>query len=216
MFSLDDYTEMIIIYGECGRNARETARVFSQRFPDRPLDSKVILRTITRTRETGQVVPLRKGIGGAPKRIRTVENEEAVLNAFEENSRKSIREVARELDISRSTVQRVMKNDRQHPFHFTRVQHLQPEDYPARVEFCLWLLEQENLQPNFVSNIMFSDESIFARQGCFNAHNLHVWANENPHAIFQGGFQHRFSINFWSAIIGDRVVCKLFRFSFLF
>jgi hypothetical protein len=30
-----DYLEMIIIFGECKRNARETARVFEERFPGR-------------------------------------------------------------------------------------------------------------------------------------------------------------------------------------
>jgi hypothetical protein len=36
MYSAADYVEMLIIFGECGRNAREAARIFSDRFPDRP------------------------------------------------------------------------------------------------------------------------------------------------------------------------------------
>jgi hypothetical protein len=46
MYSAADCVEMlIIIFGECGRNAREAARVFSDRFPDRPSpDHKAILR----------------------------------------------------------------------------------------------------------------------------------------------------------------------------
>jgi hypothetical protein len=70
---------MIIFLGECGRNARgtDTARVFSERFPNRNApDNKVILRTIQRTQETGNVMPDadRKEIGGAPRIPRTVEN----------------------------------------------------------------------------------------------------------------------------------------------
>jgi hypothetical protein len=32
MYSAADYLEMIIIFGECERNAREAARVFEERF----------------------------------------------------------------------------------------------------------------------------------------------------------------------------------------
>jgi hypothetical protein len=35
MYSGADYLEMIIIFGECERNAREAARVFEERFPGR-------------------------------------------------------------------------------------------------------------------------------------------------------------------------------------
>jgi hypothetical protein len=35
MYSAADYLEMIIIFGECERNAREAARVFEGRFPGR-------------------------------------------------------------------------------------------------------------------------------------------------------------------------------------
>jgi hypothetical protein len=32
MYSAADYVEMLIIFGECGRNAREAARIFSDLF----------------------------------------------------------------------------------------------------------------------------------------------------------------------------------------
>jgi hypothetical protein len=64
-----------------------------------------------------------------------------------------------------------MKRERRHPYHYTRVQHLQPEDYLARRQFCKWPLNLEENNPKFVSRILFSDESIFGRQGCYNTHN---------------------------------------------
>jgi hypothetical protein len=92
-----DYVEMlIIIYGECGRNAREATRVYAQRFPNRNHpDHKTILSVIARTVETGQILPNRKEIGGAPRTVRTIGNEEAILDAFEEGT-ESISEVAQE------------------------------------------------------------------------------------------------------------------------
>jgi hypothetical protein len=69
MYSAADYVEMlIIIFGECCRNAKEAARVSSDRFPDRPSpDHKTILRVLARAQET-----------------RTFANEEAILNIVEE------------------------------------------------------------------------------------------------------------------------------------
>lgn len=83
MYSAADYVNMVIIYGECGRNAREAARVFSERFPARNNpDHKVILRAIQRMQEANEVLPSRSEIGGAARLVRTVENEEAILDAF--------------------------------------------------------------------------------------------------------------------------------------
>jgi hypothetical protein len=91
-----DYVEMLIIYGECGRNAREATRVYAQRFPNRnDPGHKTILSVIARTVETGQISPNRKEIGGAPRTVRTIGNEEAILDAFEEGT-ESISEVAQE------------------------------------------------------------------------------------------------------------------------
>jgi hypothetical protein len=73
MYSAKNYVEMLIIYGECGRNAREPARVYAQRFPNRNHPGhKTILSVIARTVETDQILMT----------VRTVENEEAILDAF--------------------------------------------------------------------------------------------------------------------------------------
>ncbi|CAH1375308.1 unnamed protein product, partial [Tenebrio molitor] len=92
-------------------------------------------------------------VRGAPRNVRTVEHEEAVLNVFEEDGTRSIRT---------SSVQRVLADNRRHPYHYTRVQHLLPEDYPIRRDFYLWLINQNDAS-HFLSRILFSDESLFCR-----------------------------------------------------
>jgi hypothetical protein len=59
---------------------------------------------MARTEETGQVLPNPKECGGPPMIARTVENEEAILNAVEEDGTRSIGEITRPLGISSSTV----------------------------------------------------------------------------------------------------------------
>jgi hypothetical protein len=125
------------------------------------------LRVLARAQETGKVLPNRNEIGGGARTGRTLANEEAI-QYVEEDGTRSIREIAQEVDISSRSVHRVLNENRLHPFHYTRVQHLEPEDYPARRNFCVWLLNKAAEDKNFISRILFSDESSFGRQGCFN------------------------------------------------
>lgn len=53
----------------------------------------------------------------------------------------------------------------------TRVQHLWPEDYSRRKSFCEDFLRKVNRDPKFLSRVIFSDESLFTREGIFNSHN---------------------------------------------
>jgi hypothetical protein len=118
---------------------------------------------------------------------------------------RSIRTVSHEMGLSKSSVQRVLADNRRYPYHYTRVQHLLSEDYPIRREFCLWLINQSDADPHFLSRILFSDELLFCREGCSSYHNLHIWAEENPRELFPRGFQHRFSVNLWTGLFGDRL-----------
>jgi hypothetical protein len=208
MYSAAEYAEMLILYGECGRSAREAARQYAIRFPQRlpHPNYNVFLRLVSRARDTGSLMPTREEIGGPPREARTPETEDAVLQGFDDNGQISIRTVANMVNTSKSTVQRILRDNRRHAYHYTRVQNLIPEDHEARVNFCTWLLQQHDADPNFVNNILFTDESLFSREGTFNCHNYHIWAEENPHAKHVGRFQHRFTINLWAGILGDSIV----------
>jgi hypothetical protein len=107
MYSAADYVEMLIIFGECGRNTREAARIFSDRFPDPPFpDHKTILRVLARAQETRKLLPNRNETAGGARTARTLANEEAILNIVEEDGIRSIRKIAQEVDISSRSVLR--------------------------------------------------------------------------------------------------------------
>jgi hypothetical protein len=80
---------MILTFARCGNNAREAARLYREQFPQRQNhpDHKTILKLIARSRETGQMQPVRREV--APRNVSTVEHEEAVLNVFEEGDTRS-------------------------------------------------------------------------------------------------------------------------------
>ncbi|KAJ4427702.1 hypothetical protein ANN_25354 [Periplaneta americana] len=83
---------------------------------------------------------------------------------------------------------------------------LSSADYPARVRFCQWFLQQCGVNPNFPALVLFKDEAQFTPDGITNFHNQHVWAYENPRATVPSHHQVRFSLNMWAGIIGDRLV----------
>lgn len=58
----------------------------------------------------------------------------------------------------------------------------------------------------FISNILFTDEASFTRDGINNFHNRHVWAEENPHAVLASSHQNRFSLNVWGGIFQDKLL----------
>lgn len=206
-YSNDEYLQMIIIYGECNRNANATVREYAARFPNmRHPSVHVILRLIQRVSETGSVLPSRNGAGGPTENVRNVAIEEAVLEAVEEDPTRSVRTMARLCGTSATQTHRILRRNQHHPYHYTRVQHLEPADYPRRLEFCRWLLEQNRIDPNFSKRILFTDECCFTKEGLFNAHNWHFWTYENPFVTRERAYQHRFSLNLWCGIVNNNLV----------
>jgi hypothetical protein len=63
---------MILIFARRGNNAREAVRLYREQFPQRQNhpDQKTILKLIARSRETGQMQPVRREL--APRNV-TVE-----------------------------------------------------------------------------------------------------------------------------------------------
>ena len=55
-------------------------------------------------------------------------------------------------------------------------------------------------------NVLVTDEACFNRTGVFNFHNLHLWAQENPHAFRRHFFQQQFSVNVWAGIVDDQLI----------
>jgi hypothetical protein len=122
------------------------------------------LRLANHARNTGNLIPQTKGVDGVLvlRVAHTPQNEEAVLQAFEEDDTLSIRSAASMFNISKSTTQRIPKDNRQHVYHYTRVQNLLPEDRPLRVQFCEWLL-QHAANRNFVK-VFYLRTNVFSRE----------------------------------------------------
>jgi len=114
----------------------------------------------------------------------------------------STRRISSAEGVHHSTVWRILQEDWLYPYHLQCVQGLKPEDLPCRVRFCHSCLEQCVRHPQFLWNLLFTDEAMFTRDGIFNFHNMHIWAHANPHAIREARHQTTFSINFGLVSLG--------------
>jgi hypothetical protein len=206
-YPLNELTDMLLIYGEVRQNCNRAVSLYRERFPRRRIPDKCIFSHIVRRlRETGCLKPLKVNSGRTRYR-RTVPVEEAILNRVENNPSTSTRIIAHEVgNISASSVLRTLQEQQLKPYHFTRVQELLPRDFGPRQEFCHWFLERLRNDRSFARHILFTDEACFTRKGILNFHNLHTWAEENPHSLRVANSQYEFSVNIWAGIIDNNII----------
>lgn len=153
----------------------------------------------------GTVLPKRGG-EGAPRTVRTVVLEENILEAVADDPSMSIRNLSEQFHTSKSTIHRIIREQLLHPFHIQKVHAMTPQDFPARLEYANWFMDRQREDMTFINRVLFTDEAGFSRDGVINSHNLHIWAEENPHGILQTKHQRKFNVNVWAGIIGNHLI----------
>lgn len=192
---------MHLIYGECRCNGSAAARLYRERYPNatRHPDHRVftnVHRLLSEGRLPGQV----HGEG------RRYHYDDVVIQAVEEDPSVSVRGIEASTGVPKSVAHRILKQNELHPYHVQRVQSLLERDYSPRVAFCQTMLDRHREDPQFLSKILWSDESTFKKDGYMNLHNLHEWHVENPHLMRQDRSQYRFKVNMWSGILNGRII----------
>lgn len=209
-FTNAEMANMVFVYGLADGNALQARRIYEERYPQRVTPcSATFTNTFHRLFTTGSVAK-DVAVPGRPQIIRTPALEEAVLDEIEQHPETSTRKISQTLNVSHMTVSRILRDQLLYPYHIQRVQALMPRDFQPRVEFGQWLRRKVARNPQFLSHILFTDEANFSRNAIMNFHNNHVWAEDNPNAIMQSGFQDRFSVNVWVGIVGDYLIGPYF------
>lgn len=205
-YSNSEMADMHFVYGMAHGNSYEAKRIYEDLYPLRRHPCAPTFQNLhLRLSETGT---LNKStiLLGRPTTVRTVQLEEAVLNEIEQNPDTSTRKIANLLNISHKLVWKILRDQQLYPYHIQRVQALLPRDFPQRVAYCNWVSEQRAVFPEFLSQILFTDEAKFSRNAITNYHNNHTWCEENPHVVREQHFQYEFSVNVWVGIIGDHLI----------
>lgn len=207
-FSEDELADMVLVLGECYNNSLLACRVYKQKYPERRAPQVSAFKRVLDRFLTKKVVHYQKNTRQQP--ILNEDNQLQVMAAVVEDPHRSVRDISRLLNISKTSVSRIIIKHKFHPYHVELHQALYEHDFEQRIRFCEWASEKINIDFNFFNNVMFSDESTFHRNGHINRHNLHFYADENPHLIRQVDAQHRWSINVWAGIVGERVIGPYF------
>ncbi|GFW63028.1 uncharacterized protein TNCV_4453761 [Trichonephila clavipes] len=75
-----------------------------------------------------------------------------------------------------------------------------PGDQERRFDFCNFVLNTLDENPDVLNKALWSDECQLSRQGTINTQNRHYWSLKNPHLIRPNRHQVRWSVNVWCGI----------------
>lgn len=157
---------------------------FRREFPNDDIPSRqTIYRLSEKFDETGSVDDLPRS--GRPKSVTKEENIQIVSENFRVTPQTSQRRASHELDISRSSLQRIMKDLKLKPYKPRLLQALNEDDPDRRMEFCEWLLDSTNQDPTLLDRILWTDEAIFQLNDRINRHNCVYWSDTNPHLVIE-------------------------------
>lgn len=212
-YSNEEKVDMLDVYFKANRNTENACTRYAERFPERQQPHRTIFRRlVSNLQNFGSFEQKRANyeVNDADTRQNTI------LQNVRNSPSTSVRRVARETGISKSTVHRTLKENKYHPYKPTIVQGLSDNDYHRRLQFSRWYLQKCEDDANFPRKILWTDETRFTNCGVFNRHNYHHWSTENPHLVNQRRFQVRFGFNVWCGLIGMNFVYFFLFFKFFF
>lgn len=208
IYSNNDILNLFYIHGECSKVVDRTVRTFNERFPHLPPMNKTKFKRIqSNFLRFGKVTCSRrksKPVTGKE------ENQEMVLAYFHANPESSIPAASQDIGLPYTPIQRILAQHKMHPFSFISLQGLQEGDDRKRIEFCEFILTKTQENNDFLSQIIWTDEAKFSRDGLFNRRNKHFWAQENPHVIRESRHQKKFSFNVFCLISNGEVRFEIY------
>jgi hypothetical protein len=89
------------------------------------------------------------------------------------------------------------------------LQEMKTEDNPRQHNFAWDMLDWISKDPNFLTNIMFSDEGTFHFSGAVNRHNIRIWGSQQPNG--REHVQDSLKVNIWCGVMCNMII-RLFFF----
>jgi predicted transcriptional regulator len=140
LYSNEEKVEMLLIYGECGKNSARALQLYAARYPEKTtisthLDTSrhMFARQIENLCETGSINPRKRN----RRKTRTDEAAEvAVLGAVANNPHLSTRQIESYSGISKTSVHRILKRHKFHIYHVSLHQELNGNGFQNREQFC--------------------------------------------------------------------------------
>ena len=140
------------------------------------------------------------------KPTRSDENIDIVNRSVDEAPKKSIRRRSSELKISKSSLQRILKQDLHlKPYHISVHQGITTANKEKRTAMCQWFIMRVRQDNAFLKNVWFSDEAHFYCSGNVNARNNIHWASRKPDNVIQPDL-HSKKATAWVALSSQGII----------
>lgn len=193
---------------ENGRSYISTRRLYCSEYGlihiNEAPSANLIKIWIKRFEETGST--FKQPAQGRPRTSRTTDNIERVKDSVRENPQVSTRKRSAALNLSRRSLQRILKLDlKLHPYKLQLTQELKDTDFGARLAFAEEMLRRFST----FENILFSDEAHFHLNGFVNRQNCRYWNDENPKMKHQKPL-HSPKVTVWAAISSKGIIGPFF------
>ena len=146
---------------------------------------------------------------GRPISVTDQSTKDQVSSILKKESQTLPRRMSSELNISRTSVQRIYKSMGFKPYVPRLVHELNEDDYDRRVEYCETFLSLLRNEPDLISRVMWSDEAIFRLNGHINRHNSTYRATENPNVTWEQTMQAE-GLTVWACIWSEGVIGPYF------
>ncbi|EZA47251.1 hypothetical protein X777_16557 [Ooceraea biroi] len=90
----------------------------------------------------------------------------------------SLSRAAQVHDIAPRFIHRIIRKSKVHPYTLQYVQEVQDGDNELCLRFCARMMELIGASPNFLYQLVFTDEATFTLTGEVNNQNVRFWLDE--------------------------------------
>lgn len=168
--SIEQRIEIVEYYAT--NSAKDTARIFNQKYPDRPhpLNERTVRRLAAKLKSTGSL----RNVQTKSKNSKSKDPVQIarVIDQFEQNHHCTLRAASYALQICPKTVRKVLKAEKYRPYKYAPVHRLQrPQDPGNRTRFCNAFTEMMLNDPELDNKVLWTDESIFQLSAAPNKQN---------------------------------------------
>lgn len=201
MYSVQEKVFWIQSYFK-GLSFREVCDEFHEQYPDRPKPHhSTVKRCFDRFKETGSVNYERTGNHNQQE---NTTNETMVLTSASGNPCKNTSKIAKGIGLSQPTIWR--NPHKYGPCKIQTHQELKPSDREKRVEFAAKAIEISAEDPDFIRNIIFTDETTFTLHHTPNRQNTRKRSRVNPRKNDASHTQYSNKVNLWLGIVNHCLI----------
>ena len=192
------------------RSVTVVQRTFARMFELSARDSRPSRDAILSAHETALTI----GLASAPhsgrnRSARCEENVQRVVTAVMETPKTSQRRLSQQLNLSKSTIQRILKERKFHPYRLRVLHALNEEDYENRLDFAEEIIQMIDQDPECMKFFFFSDDANFHVSGAINTWNCRYYAQENPNFFSEAPLNSP-KLIVWCAVSWKRIIGPFF------